>query len=289
MAQQNDVLSRNLRLGLALKLLNAAGEQEIDLFYSWLLDQLEAEPALAQVSLAVDPSISHLMAGVSGPPEPFTGHALAHLADMEAADSEPARLRSALQRSRPRRVGNWLSVSQSGLDAGWLADVEAPFDVANGLADPTPELAAAGEWAGRHGPIKVKRIRRSIAEPSPMSELVLALPNVDAPEQMAIVQALHESLEITWFGPKIVAVLLADNSTEIEIVIAFTRRGVSRLGVLLSAPSRRLVLLLAGLSDERAHEKLAQFEGALGVKKPARLAFSRRAHHWNTELYYRLR
>jgi hypothetical protein len=187
----------------------------------------------------------------------------------------------------PDQVGTWLSWSAAGVDGGW--HLYGDFDLNSALSKLPAQsaLSTFRKWQLSAAVDSGWQLRRSLGEPSAMVELDVDLkPLGDDP--LPSLKNLFKSLQVQWIGASLVDLLGEEHEGPLDLQLVLTGKGLSRIGIIVPTPSRKLALLLGALTDDKAHENLARVEGVLGVDGPVQLVFSRAAGRWEVIYYYEL-
>lgn len=276
--------ARRLRMRLALEGL-ALGD--IDLMLEWL----DAQP----VSDGTDEGPRFLVTAAGGldrvtwhcggAPEALLRPVTAFLGELAAPPLELDRLLRAETACAPERLGSWVSRYADGYDAGWLLQGElALADVFALVAQPPRALAA---WAEQRGVRAASLVRRSASGPSFETELLVPLEAESHAGRLALAAAAFEGLDLPWLRDDQLALLGEGSPEALALVVAMVPEGVTRLGLVIEAPSAVVRLTLVHAYGGEGYERLAAVEGTLGADC-AQLALAYQDDRLGVELYYDL-
>lgn len=208
-----------------------------------------------------------------------------------AGERELERVGLAGRALRPGSAGSWIEScvvgERTSLDGGWFFPGELPLEGALAQADASAAKERYAAWATMSGADTCLRLRRSVGAGAPFTEVVALVPDEhDAGGAATRALALFRALEVEGPPPSVRALIEAVPEG-LAASAWLTARGVSRVGVLLPAPSSRTVLQLADAVGATAHtDTLARFEGALAVEGPLYAECCRTEHGFGVELHY---
>lgn len=281
-------LERRMRMRLALSQV-----EPIDLAAREALDEwlalLPAGEQRTQIGVVVDAAGRGVKWTADGPPAVFAP-LIIDLLHLLGYPEEVTTFQLAAEVLKADPVGSWIAAEDTDVDAGWSLITSTPAGLALDFLPVSAERAQFRRWLADHPGCVLLELHQSLGEPDPQTELFLAPPAEALAEQLAEVESLFVALQVSGWNADLTESLLAE-SAGIEafgLTIAFTDAGVSRVGLFVTAPERRLMLLLAGLTAESADQRLAMLEEVLHVPGPEVLTFVRVAQGWESELVYSL-
>ncbi len=283
---------RRTRMEEAIEATELADLEDIDVLYEWLDGQPlpEDDPGVGEASLvvALSADVRRVTWYAAGPPEAFAEATGAFLAQAGATEEALSTLADAGKALEPARVGSWVELSEEDLDGGWYLPVSIPFQRARNYAPPGAVAEALGVWARRCGAAAAAQLRRSVEEERPRTELTIPLPGGDAAQQRSLAQQAFAAVGAPWFGADVERALSTVPAGQLALVVALTRAGLHRAGVL--APTASLAGLdeLVGRVAAGQEETLEAFDEALGGGGPQWVAISQYAQGLGIELLYEL-
>jgi len=284
-----NIAERRSRLLMALGLVPSLSQDEIDLLKAWLEIQPVTADQTSHYQVLVPASLDRVTWLVDGSPQAFVELVFDFLEDAQAPPDEMDRLEQTLELLEGQQLGSWLSASAEGADGGWILTTDSLVEAALPLLAPSADLESFRDWLGAYPGLSLVQLLRSVGEPSPLSELLILLPErATTREQLALVGDLFGRLGLEWLDAAVIDALIEEGGQEPALIAGFTGEGIARLGIAFGQPGRRLTLMMAGLDDEEAHVKLALLEGTLKVEMPELLRFTVTAGGWQTELLYQL-
>lgn len=284
------ISGKRLRMKMALQHLSLGKNKNARLLIDWIDKQPEIEDeddsAELMVVLSSDlKSVTWYAAAAPSDCMEITGNFLSNLG---ASQAEMELLAQAGKQIQPEALGTWFQLNSDGLDGGWYFPVETTaYHVLNILA-PSADKEILLEWIETYKIIECEQIRRSIAEPQPITELFFLLPEVSLKEQIAIARSAFEMLQLGWFGTELELTFQDLGVEEIGLVAKFTQEGISQIGIVIIEPTTELVLTLCYLSEDFSDQKLALFEGSLAAEGVEFLTVSQNSWGLGVELYYLL-
>ncbi len=279
---------KRLRMKMALQHLSLGKQKNAKLLINWLDKQPEItdEDDSAELMVALSSDLKSLTWYAAAAPSDCMEITGDFLSNLGASQAEMELLTQAGKQIQPEALGTWFQLNSDGLDGGWYFPEETTtYHVLNSVA-PSADKEIFLEWAETHKVIECEQIRRSVAEPQPMTELFFLLPEVSLKEQIAIARSAFEIFEIGWFGQELETTLQDLGVSEIGMVAKLTQQGISQLGIVIIEPSTELVLTLCYLSKDFKERKLAMFEGSLGVERVDFLSITQNSYGLEVELYY---
>lgn len=208
-----------------------------------------------------DTDVVELGANVRGDLRAFTARAVADvpvlfpqldalLAGAGNPDDERRRLETLGKALAPRRLGTWITASDTGLDAGWT--FHGDFLVATLLPHlpATTATKAFAAWTRDHGVASCTTLGRSLGADHPFTEVTVAMPRPEAVG--ALLAAVGASI--------------AGDTTRVQAArVAFTATGVAHVALRFATPERSTLLLLM---EERNDAALATIDAALAEDGP---------------------
>ena len=174
------------------------------------------------------------------------------------SDDELDLIAAVVERVEPARVGHFIEVSAGAPDRGWSVPVEMPLGRALAMIDPNAAVERLLELAARRGLDRCTRWSRSIGAGNRFTEVVVPLPDL----------ALGLEAVAELGAPAPVAVrdaVAAAGAAGTALSVWITRAGLSKVGLVLPAPSTVAVLRLCAAVGRTGMDRLAAVEGALGV------------------------
>jgi hypothetical protein len=174
------------------------------------------------------------------------------------ADDELDLIAAVVERIEPARVGHFLEVSAGVLDRGWSLPIELPLARALALIEPNVAVERLLELADRRRLDACTRWSRSVGAGNPFTEVVLPAP-------LEVALEAYDALAAPRPPPAVRDALAAAGATAAALSVRITRGGLSKVGVVLPAPSTVAVLRLCAAVGRSDMDRLAAIEGALGV------------------------
>lgn len=283
---------RRTRMEEAIEATELADVEGIEVLYGWLDGQPlpEDDPAVGEASLvvALAADVSRVTWYAAGAPDAFAEATGAFLAEAGATEEALHTLADAGKALEPARVGSWVELSDEDLDGGWYLPVSLPFQRARNYAPPGAVTEALGVWARRCGAVAAAQLRRSVEDERPRTELTIPLPGGDAAQQRSLAKQAFAAVGAPWFASDVERALASVPAGQLALVVALTRAGLQRAGVL--APASALsgfdeILRRAARGQE---ETLAAFDEAMGGDGPQWVTISQYAQGLGIELLYEL-
>lgn len=278
---------RRLRLSLALDLLAVINADDRHLLGNWLQGQPKLLDQQTHYTAVIDAQLTRITFLIDGPVHAFQPLIGDFITSVGASDSDKKTMIQLVSDLEPDQVGTWFTWSGVGVDGGWHLHGEFGLDDVLRWLPPQSALAAFQAWRASTGVKRGWQLRRSLGEPTPVFELDIDLEPLGA-DPMPSLQKLYKNLQAQWIGASLVDLFAEEQVGSVNLKLALTEEGLSRIGLIVPSPSRKLALLLGTLIDQNAHEKLARIEGMLGVEMPVQLVFSRIIGSWDVTYYYEL-
>jgi hypothetical protein len=186
-----------------------------------------------------------------------------------------------LDRVRLDGLDSWVAVDRDGADDGWREPGDRPIEEAVGRAPEHPAGPRLLGWAVDHGLATGRAVHGSTRRG--WTEFRVPLPAWPADRTLAAVRDAFTRLDVKWLGDQVSLALSVGTFGDGELVAAWSRDGVQRLGVHFTDPPLDLHLRLARALLVRDDARLDDLEDVLGAE-PSGLACTRRGASVDLEL-----
>ncbi|MGH1336701.1 MAG: hypothetical protein ACRBFS_11280 [Aureispira sp.] len=184
------------------------------------------------------------------------------------------------------RLQAWLELSHNnGQETGWVMDGVFPLTTALALVPKGIIKDRLTAWYARFDANACVRVGRSIAG-NRYTVLHTELFGKSIQDDMDLYNDLMQTLELSPLPDPLLALLLEENPTYMELVFWLGSGGVLKAGLQLPNPSEDLVRQIALAYYPDTGDALAAFEGAAGAEEPSALLVARQATGVTVEVVY---
>ena len=171
---------------------------------------------------------------------------------------------------RPFKIGSWVEMSnKGGLDGGWNFPVVTSFEVALKAFESGKSQELLVEWATKSVITEVFSIGRDMASTPPrQTEMKVLIPGKDCSEKTDKIIEAFAMFGFPEIPGEVKQVMTELKPNEIGLSITATLANFVKLGILIPNVNDEIIekLLYIGEGDR---DKIKQFEGVLGGRKPA--------------------
>lgn len=180
----------------------------------------------------------------------------------------------------------WLSQGIGGAQTtGWVIDGLFPLKEALALVPKGAVRDRLKDWYAQFEADAAVRVGREIASGS-YTILHTELFGENIQEDLELYINLNRTLELSPITDVLLDLLVDEDPEYLEVAYWLGNGGVMQLGLVVPAPSPRLMQRLALAYNEGAVDTLAAFEGTLGSTGPNKMLLARRDSGIVVELHY---
>jgi hypothetical protein len=259
-------------------------------------DWLDSLPLLATMSkdsgieyeVSVTGKGDRLTWRASGLPQDFMPVMNDYWHEVGASSLELEKLQKIGKKLLPDILGSWIEATESGIDTGWYFPFEIPIEQALDIASPSEANDIVSEWADEFDLDICDRLGATLADGYPYTAIQIPVLRDDIEEQIYIALELFSALKLPAPPESAIGAILTQAEGELSISIWLTSSGISKLGILVSDPSNRLLIDLCHVADIQDLEFIAGFQGLLSVENPTLIECQQRSNGFGIEIHYLL-
>ncbi len=201
-------------------------------------------------------------------------------------DIEPKILGKIVQSVSEGRLQAWLEMkADNSQETGWVMDGVFPLSEALALVPKGATKDRLTAWYASFDADACVRVGRSVAG-NRYTILHTELFGETIQDDMDLYNDLMATLELSPLPEVLLAMLLDENPSYLELVFWIGSAGILKAGLNVPNPSDDLVRRLALAYYPENNEALADFEGAIGAAAPSNLLVARQASGISVEVVY---
>jgi hypothetical protein len=186
------------------------------------------------------------------------------------------------------QIASWIELLPESHEIGWQVTNLAPLSKVINYAENSDDREKFLIWANHYGIQSCNNFGKSVVDEYAYTFFNVSLPHANKKDALVAILELFQKLELPLPSDTALNAFIHSYDGNIGVVIWLNEGGTVKLGVVLEQPSTKLVLQLCNAIDARNDEKLAVFEGCLGVSGASVVEYYIMADGFGVGIKYKL-